>query len=589
MVAASDTATEVASIGSRHKAVDDNAKSNMVTDDGLDVSEKQTVVEEQPVAKDGQAHESTISKADTTVDATADVNAESASEENEAEYPVSWKLGLITIALALSVFCVALDDTIIATAIPRITDEFKAVDDIGWYGAAYFLTTCAVQLIFGKLYTFYSIKWVYLSAVFIFEVGSAVCGVTPTSVGLIIGRAIAGLGASGIFSGAFLIISRSVPLRRRPIHIGLIEAVYALASAAGPLMGGAFTDHVTWRWCFYINLPFGGVACLFIIIFLHLPKSSTQLKQSTFMQQLVLFDLEGTFCFIPGIVSLLLALQWGGSRYEWSNGRIIALFVVFSILIAAFISIQIWKQERATVPSRIVMNRTVWACSAFTACLGAAFFIMVYYLPIWFQSIQGSSAVNSGIRSLPLILGYIVLSMISGGFVTALGYYTPFMIASAILMAIGAGLLTTLEVDSNRKAWIGYQCLLGFGVGLGMQQPMVAVQASLKPADVPIGTAIIIFSQTLGGALFICVAQNVFQNKLMESITKANFPGLTGHDVVKIGATQIRSTYQGEAFHIVLNSYNTAITNCFYVAVAMASLSLIGAVFVPWNSIKGKK
>ncbi|KAM3507043.1 hypothetical protein MY11210_007310 [Beauveria gryllotalpidicola] len=580
MGAAEDSATEVGSIGSRHKATLDSTPASASLHN---VSEKQ-----QPTAAATETTEQ-ISVDDEKA-AANDVSPASADDEDDGvEYPVAWKLGLITIALCLSVFCVALDNTIIATAIPRITDEFRgSVQDIGWYGAAYLLTTCAVQLIFGKLYTYYSVKWVYLLAILLFEVGSLVCGATPTSLGLIIGRAIAGLGSAGIFSGALLIISRSVPLRQRPVYMGLVGAVYGLASVAGPLMGGAFTDKVTWRWCFYINLPFGGVTVFFIMLFLHLPDATSQLKNTSFKEQLLSFDLEGTFCFIPGIVSLLLALQWGGSRYPWGNGRVIGLFVVFAVLIAAFVAIQIWKKDKATVPPRIFMNRTVWACSSFVLCLGAAFFIMVYYLPIWFQSIQGSSAVNSGIKSLPLILGLVVLSMISGAFVSALGYYSPFMIASAVLMAVGAGLLSTLEIDSGRNAWIGYQCIFGFGVGLGMQQPMVAMQASLQAADVAVGTAIIIFAQTLGGALFICVAQNVFQNKLKEVIAAANIPGLTLDAVNYVGATGARTHFQGEALAVVLSAYNTAITNCFYVAVALATLSMVGALFTPWNSVKGK-
>ncbi|PQK17911.1 hypothetical protein BB8028_0009g01110 [Beauveria bassiana] len=584
MGTAQDSATEVGSIGSRHKAT------TTLNSTPASASLHNVVSEKQPTTAAAETNEQ-ISVDDEKAAANHDAAPANPDEDDDGvEYPVAWKLGLITIALCLSVFCVALDNTIIATAIPRITDEFRgSVQDIGWYGAAYLLTTCAVQLIFGKLYTYYSVKWVYLFAILLFEVGSLVCGATPTSLGLIIGRAIAGLGSAGIFSGALLIVSRSVPLRQRPVYMGLIGAVYGLASVAGPLMGGAFTDKVTWRWCFYINLPFGAVTVFFIILFLHLPDTKSQLKNTSFKEQLLSFDLEGTFCFIPGIVSLLLALQWGGSRYPWGNGRIIGLFVVFAVLIAAFIAIQIWKKDKATVPPRIFMNRTVWACSSFVVCLGAAFFIMVYYLPIWFQSIQGSSAVNSGIKSLPLILGLVVLSIISGGFVSALGYYTPFMIASAVLMAVGAGLLSTLEIDSGRNAWIGYQCIFGFGVGLGMQQPMVAMQASLQAADVAVGTAIIIFSQTLGGALFICVAQNVFQNKLKEVIGAANIPGLTLDAVNYVGATGARKHFEGEALAVVLSAYNTAITNCFYVAVALATLSMVGAAFTPWNSVKGKK
>ena len=159
--------------------------------------------------------------------------------EDEIEYPKAWKLVMITAALMLSVFCVALDNTIIATAIPRITDQFNSLGDVGWYGSAYLLTSCAFQLFFGKLYTFYSIKWVYLVALIIFEIGSAVCGAAPNSNALIVGRAVAGLGGAGIFSGAILIVAHTVPLKKRPIYTGMIASMYGIASVAGPLMGGA--------------------------------------------------------------------------------------------------------------------------------------------------------------------------------------------------------------------------------------------------------------------------------------------------------------------------------------------------------------
>lgn len=149
-------------------------------------------------------------------------------EDDEEEYPKAWKLAIITIALCLSVFCMALDNTIIATAIPRITDQFKALNDVGWYGSSYLLTTCATQLIYGKFYTFYSIKWVYLSALAIFEFGSLICGVAPNSTALIIGRAIAGVGSAGIFSGAILIVASAVPLRQRPTYMGLIGGMYGI-------------------------------------------------------------------------------------------------------------------------------------------------------------------------------------------------------------------------------------------------------------------------------------------------------------------------------------------------------------------------
>lgn len=239
------------------------------------------------------------------------------------------------------------------------------MDDIGWYGSAFFLTLAAFQSAWGHIYKGFSLRVSFLIAIAIFEIGSLVCALAPNSIALIIGRAIQGMGGAGLTGGCYTIAAFVAPPEKVPILIGLLGSTFSVASIAGPLLGGAFSQHVTWRWCFYINLPIGGVAAGVLFFFFRTPEQAKSGIGIPLGEKLKQFDFIGLAVLLAGLICFFLALQWGGVTKPWSDGSVIACLVLWVVLTGAFVVIEWWQKDRALMALRILKSRNIGTCCAF--------------------------------------------------------------------------------------------------------------------------------------------------------------------------------------------------------------------------------
>jgi len=476
--------------------------------------------------------------------------------------------------------------TIVATAIPKITDEFHGLDLVGWYGAAFFLTVGAFQSTWGKGYKYFPLKATFLVSIFIFELGSLICGVAPNSTALIVGRAIAGVGGAGIASGAYTLIAFSAPPAQRPAFTGLMGASYGVASVIGPLLGGVFAEKVSWRWCFYINLPIGGASAAIILFFFKTPAQVSPAKASL-KEKLLQMDLPGAFTIMAAIVCYILALQWGGQSKSWNSSDVIGTLVGFVLLIIAFCVIEWYQGERAMVVPRLLKDRTIWVGMSYIFFLAGGYFLLVYYLPIYFQVVSGVSASQSGIRNLPLILGTVIATIASGVLISATGHFVPWLIGGAVLSTIGSGLLYTLNTHSSSSHWIGYQALAGLGVGAAIQVPIIAAQATVKPVDLSSVTAMVLFCQTIGGAFFVSAGNVAFSNILLGHVNRY-VPNIDPASVVVVGVTEIRKTFPADIVPGIVQAYMDGLRVDYAIAIASSGIAVLISCLSRWKNLKGK-
>jgi hypothetical protein len=304
-------------------------------------------------------------------------------------------------------------------------------------------------------------------------------------------------------------------------------------------------------------------------------------------EKIARLDMFGTIVFVPCMVCFLLALQWGGQKYRWSDGRIIALLLLSGVLFIIFMLLQLLQNERSTtLPPRLIKQRTIAAGTWYSFTLGSAFMIVVYYLPMWFQAIKGDSALTSGYSTIPFLLSVVVSSTISGILISKTGYCNPFIIAGAVISPIGAGLFTLFTPSVGHPMWIGVEFIFGLGVGLGLQQATIAAQTVLDKEDAPTGISIVYFGQRLGGTISVAIGQNILDNQLIKGLSRISDAGINPQSVVKTGATDLRKVLNAQQLSAVLNVYNGAIILVFYSAVGFSIAAAFGAFALEWKSVK---
>ncbi|KAK2058363.1 major facilitator superfamily transporter [Colletotrichum caudatum] len=512
-----------------------------------------------------------------------------ASSGPSALHLTGLSLYLVLAAVYLSILCLAMDRTMLSPALGTITSEFGTIKDVGWYTSANLMTTAATQCLYGAVYKSFDTKWTFVASIVLFEVGSLIAALSPTSSVLILGRAVGGLGGAGLSSGSYVIISKVVPLQKRASFLGLFGGIWGIASICGPLLGGYFAGSVTWRWCFYINLPIGGMTLLAMLFF---PSPNTyddgKNPKMTFISKLLQLDLLGAAALLPAVVTLLLALQWGGGEFSWSSAAIIGLFLVSGLLYVIFAVIQMKRQDKGLLPPSLFKERDVACGMLYNFFFGAFYYVMLPYLSIYHQAIQGVHANQVGLRLLPLSLAAVLSSTLSGVVISRLKTYNLVLLVETGVAAIAAGLMSRFSLGTPASYWIPTEILWGLGVGAGFQIAQLVLQNTVPYHMIPQASAGVQFFGILGGAVSVASAQAAFQNGLVDAMRK-NVPQVAPNIVVNTGATQLRHTLESlrqpdTVIQAVLDCYAIGLKNTFYICTAAATASFFVALAFRWKS-----
>jgi EmrB/QacA subfamily drug resistance transporter len=421
--------------------------------------------------------------------------------------PSGRALRTVFAALMLGMFLAALDQTIVSTALPTIVGDLGGLNHLSWVVTSYLLASTISTPVYGKLGDMHGRKPLFMVAILIFLAGSMLAGLSQSMGQLIAFRAVQGMGAGGLIVGAQAIIGDIVPPRDRGRYMGLIGAVFAVASVAGPLLGGFLVDNLSWRWVFYVNMPVGALAIAIVALRLHLPSIRRPHQ----------IDYLGTTLLAGGVSALILVTTWGGNEYAWGSTTIVALAVAGAFLLAAFV----WQERRAAeplIPLTLFRSRIFNVSSAMSFTIGMAMFGAIVFIPLYLQLVYGATPTSSGLRMLPLMAGLLVAAVASGRTISAVGRYKAFPIVGTAILVGGMFLLSRLGVGTAPWIASAYMLIVGVGIGLVMQVLVLVVQNDARPQDLGVATSTATFFRSVGGSFGVAIFGAIFASRLTDEL-----------------------------------------------------------------------
>ncbi|MEW2163852.1 MDR family MFS transporter [Streptomyces sp. NPDC007084] len=482
-------------------------------------------------------------------------------------------------ALLLGMLLAALDQTIVSTALPTIVSDLGGLEHLSWVVTAYLLASTAATPLWGKLGDQYGRKRLFQTAIVIFLIGSALCGMAQNMGELIAFRALQGLGGGGLMVLSMAIVGDLVPPRERGKYQGLFGAVFGATSVLGPLLGGLFTEHLSWRWVFYVNLPVGVVALGVIAAVLHVPKKSAR----------HVIDYLGTFLIAAVATCLVLVASLGGTTWDWGSPQIIALAVLGVVLGFAFVAVE-RRAAEPVLPLKLFRVHTFTLSAIISFIVGFAMFGAMTYLPTFLQVVQGVTPTMSGVHMLPMVFGLLLSSTVSGQIVSRTGRWKVFPVAGTGVTALGLLLLHQLDENSGTGEMSAYFFVFGLGLGLVMQVLVLIVQNAVSYEDLGVATSGATFFRSIGASFGVAIFGTVFASRLGDNLTEAlggrQLPAGITTDSLKADPKGIGSL-PADLRPPVLHAFATSITDVFLYAAPVAVLGFVLAWFLREDKLRG--